>query len=546
MKHRQYKPDRKSIFPLSVSLFALVLLSFLYMPALLPGAAAQKTMALFPFKIYGDPSKTYLQEGVRAMFVSRLSGPDLRMIPAEKILPLLHDDEKGGLTDQARAWEIAGTLEADFALFGSLTTLGSGYSMDLSLLDLEKDETEPRRISEILNEDRFIPRMAEVAHKIRAIMAGQEMPLERAAIPARKPSEPRSGKGLFSKIIPDESEEASIDKGLGFKPAQSYLDFRPSGRVSIGRAIVSFDAGDLDGDGQMELVALARKKILVYKMESGTYAVRDTDTPAFGEDYLKVSLGDADQDGKAEIFLVSRFGLRARTTLLSWQGRFRQLKRMNGHVRAVGDPEHQGAILLFQNSETGSFFSDDIQLLNYEGEGKTSPGEKLPKMKDAQFYTLARYDVNRDGLPEWLGLGDDSRLFVWNSQGEVVWQGDKKLGGTNNAIRIGNAPPGDLPPRIVFNSRLLISDLDGDGSKEVLAVDNSDVLEVTQDMKVYDKGRLTAFQVAGGALRPAWTTRLIKYCLMDIQAQGSRIYLAAQKGKFVEVTKGSGYIFWFD
>jgi hypothetical protein len=136
---------------------------------------------------------------------------------------------------------------------------------------------------------------------------------------------------------------------------------------------------------------------------------------------------------------------------------------------------------------------------------------------------------------------------VWDSGGNIVWSGNKKLGATNNAIRMGERTgKGELPPRVSFNSRLTITDVDGDGKYEVLAVDNIPLVEQTQEFKVYKKAKLTAYTIEGANLVPAWSTREISYCITDLQTEGGVLYVAAQKGKIIEVfTKEYGSIMWF-
>jgi hypothetical protein len=184
--------------------------------------------------------------------------------------------------------------------------------------------------------------------------------------------------------------------------------------------------------------------------------------------------------------------------------------------------------------------------MNYEKEGKLKKGQKLPKLRGVQFNTLALFDLDRDGDPEFLGLGEDSRLQVWDKQGKILWSGDKRLGGTNNAIRLGSAHPGDPPPRIPFNSRLLITDIDGDGTKEILAIKNIPLVEHLLNFKVFIKSNLIAYRIEGTSLFPAWTTGNIDYCLTDMQVQGQSLFLAAQKGKISNIGKKSGLIMWFE
>ena len=281
--------------------------------------------------------------------------------------------------------------------------------------------------------------------------------------------------------------------------------------------------------------------------QGASFVLKDTLKAGFGEDFLKVSVGDTDNDGMAEIYLVSRYGIRARSTVLQWADTFKRLDRRAGHMQAVKDPASGEALLLFQDSKVDEFFSGRIYIMNHENEGKLTKGERLPKLKEVQFYTLAFFDIDKDGDSEWIGLGEESRLYVWDKQGEVLWRGDKHLGGTNNAIALGDAEPGEPPPRIAFNTRLLITDIDGDGKREILAIKNIPLVEHVVNFKVYTKSLLIVYRIEEGQrLSPAWTTGDIDWCLTDMQAQGQTLFLAAQKGKVITITKGSGCIMWFE
>jgi len=193
-----------------------------------------------------------------------------------------------------------------------------------------------------------------------------------------------------------------------------------------------------------------------------------------------------------------------------------------------------------------SSLAAELYSMDYENEGKFTKRDQLPKLKGVQFYTLAIFDIDNDRDSEWIGLGEESRLYVWNKQGEVLWSGEKRLGGTNNAIALGSAPPGDPPPRIAFNSRLLVADIDGDGKREILAIKNIPLVKNVINFKVYTKSSLVVYRTEGLSLSPAWTTKDIDWCLTDITAQGNTLFLAAQKGKLTNIGKGSSQIMWFE
>lgn len=539
------KNKRSFIRILTQSLLALIL----FVP--LPVRAAHKTLVMLPFTLYADKSKAYLSEGIKSILVSRLSGEDLHIISDEAFEPLLSEREKKGITSKDRAEELARSLKTDYALFGSITTIGGGYSLDLSLLELQESGSKHTRISEAVNEDQFIPRMADVAYKVSAIIEGKEMPTPRMEKTAPVSAEPPAPKGIFSKLTGEGEAPGITEKGLFYKTPGTQ-GFAPTGRISVGMSVMSCDMGDVDGTGGSELVALGRKKLMLYRRQGASFVLKETLKAGLGDDFIKVSVGDADNDGKVEIYLVSSYGARARTTVYEWNGKFKKRDRMSGHLQVVKHAGESKPLLLYQGSKAGEFFSGKIYVMTPDNEGKFTKKAALPAPKGVQFYTLARYDLNKDGAAEWFGLQkpglrEQAGLIVWDSGGTIVWSGNKKLGGTNNAVRSGEpTSKGDPQPRVSFNSRLVITDVDGDGRPEVLAVKNIPLIEQTQNFRVYAKAVLTAFTIEGASLVPAWSTREISYCITDIQAEGRTLYVAAQKGKVIEVfTKEYGYIMWF-
>ena len=141
-------------------------------------------MALLPLVIHSGQSKDYLQPGLKSMLVSRLSGEGIQLISEEKLYPLLSEKEKQGINSSQRAEEVAKALKADFAVFGSLTSIGTGYSLDLSVLDLTKAEPKLTRISEAVPEDQLIPKLSDIAYDIRAVISGVDIrPQKREALP---------------------------------------------------------------------------------------------------------------------------------------------------------------------------------------------------------------------------------------------------------------------------------------------------------------------------------------------------------------------------
>jgi hypothetical protein len=526
----------------------------------LTARSSTKTLALFPLAIYADQSKAYLGQGIKSMLISRISGAGIEIVPDEKYTSLLSEKEGKGITSQKRAEELARRVKADYAIFGSITTIGGGYSLDLSLLEVEKDGSKLTGISKAVDEDQLIPQLSDVAYRLRALIEGKEMPSKKTAgKPGRKIAEkatvlPKSltAKGIFSQIEGDKKEPKATEKGLFFKPTKEYQGFKPTGKISVNMSVMAFDMGDLDGKGGVELVVLGRKKLLLYTMHGASFALKDSLNASIGEDFFKVSVGDVDNNGRAEIYLVSRYGVRARSTVFAWAEGFKRLDRLTGHMQVVKEPVSNKSLLLFQDSKVSEFFSGKIYVMKYGEGGKLIKDEKLPELEGGQFYTLALFDLDKDQEAEWLGLGEpdlgeESNLYVWDQEGDIIWSGKKGLGGTNNSIRLEEGrPEGDLPPMISFNSRFVITDIDGDGEREILAIKNITPVKYLQNIKFYTKANLIAYRIEGTTLSPAWTTGDIDWCLTDMQVEGQTLFLAAQKSKIMNIGKGSSQIMWFE
>jgi TolB-like protein len=512
--------------PVKRHLIVAMFVFFLVLALAGRGISADKRLVILPLTFYIDESKSYLRQGIKSMLVSRISGEGLEVVSDDALRALLSENDRQGITSEKRADELARQLKAEYAVFGSVTSVGAGYSLDLSVMDLSKGEVSVKKISEAVTEDQLIPKLSDITYDIRAIIAGVDI-----RKPAAAPVPEDTGMGLFS------------------RPSGESSALKPTGRFSLREAVMAMDIGDLDGDGQKELVVLARKSLMVYKKGERSYELKGTLEPATGEEFLKVSVADLDRNGRAEIYLVSQYGQLAYTSVLEWSGKFKKLvDRQRGHYCAVKNQGTGEDVLLFQDSGVDRFFVGKQWFASYEN-GALTKKEPMPDLYGAQLYTLVLYDVDKDGTPEFIGLGqpdlyEQAPICIWDQKGNVLWQSADKVGGTNNAIRSGAATPDRQPPRVSFNSRLVVTDVDKDGKKDLLAVTNIPMTKYL-DFWLYEKGNLTALKIEGRSLTELYKSRSIPYCITDIQADGQTIFLAASKGEIARFGEGSGRIMWF-
>jgi hypothetical protein len=503
------------------------LFALLPMVALLfsqPSMAADKSLVLLPLVIYSDQPKEHLRPGLKSMFVSRLSGEGLELIGDEKLYPLLSEKEKQGVDSKDRAEGLARALKADFAVFGSVTSMSSGYSLDLSVLDLGKEQSKETRISEAVPEDQLIPKLSDLVYTIRAVIAGVDI---------------RSQRG----VAEAEPKKKSII-GLLYPPGAEERELRPAGRLSAGMEPMGCDTGDLDGDGQTELVVVGRKKLVVFAIKE-KLVLKDTLESPMAEEFVKVSVGDVNGDGKSEIYLVSSVGMRAETTVYEWTGKFRKIVKFSGHLQVVKAADAK-PLLLSQDSLVDSYFGGRISVMSFDGKSLT-PKEVLPDFEEgAQFYTLTPVDPTRKDISGYVGLNKDSYLCLWGGSGNLVWRAEAKVGGTNNFIAPARIQSTDMINQTYFNARILVRDLNQDGKKEVLVIDNIPISKYTRILLTIEKSNVVAYALEPGRLAPLWKSPTFSYCITDMQTDGKALFLTAERGKITNIGEGAGAIFWFE
>ena len=503
--------------------FVVIILFFLSFHVI----AANKTIALLPLRLYADPSKAYLGQGIKTMLASRLSGEGLDIIPADSILS---ETDQQGVTSEQRAEEIAKLLKANYAVFGSVTSLGTGYSLDLSFMDLTMEKPLVTKVSESVTEDQLIPKLSEIVYDFRALAAGVDVRKQKAA----------AGPG------PEEET-----KGLFLKRTTESSSFRPTGRASVKAGVMSLDVGDLDGDGQPEILALSREALMIYSRKEKVLVLKETLRADRSEEFLKVSVADIDGNGRPEIYLVSFYGKRAQTSVWEWPGKFtRKLDRQPGHFHVLRNQGGGQPTLIFQDSGIDNFFMGKIWQMGYDQGGKLVRKDALPEMKGAQFYTLTLFDYDRNGKSEYLGLGEpaldhSAPLEVWSLEGTPVAKFDEKLGGTNNYIRSGKANPDAQPPPNLVNSKIAVMDVDNDGKKEILVIANNPLVGWI-DFVIYYDGSIIALKTEGGSLVQAYKSGKIKQCLTDMVVYGSTLYVTGEEGEVLNIAEGKGRILWYE
>lgn len=111
----------------------LMMLVLIAVAPLANAAEEPSKVAVFPFDVFSREPLDYLKTDLQAMLGQRLSKEGVSVLPRAEVNRALK--ESGKPLDLSLARRLAGSLGADFAVYGSLTKIGNRVSLDVKILD---------------------------------------------------------------------------------------------------------------------------------------------------------------------------------------------------------------------------------------------------------------------------------------------------------------------------------------------------------------------------------------------------------------------------
>jgi outer membrane protein insertion porin family len=111
----------------------LLVMALLFVSPAAVGAAGPVEVAVFPFDVFSREPLTNLRLELQEMLKTRLEREGVKVLDPTQVNQALK--ETGKPLDLSLARSLANQLKADYAVYGSLTVIGSRVSLDLKVLD---------------------------------------------------------------------------------------------------------------------------------------------------------------------------------------------------------------------------------------------------------------------------------------------------------------------------------------------------------------------------------------------------------------------------
>lgn len=203
-----------------------------------------KKVLILPFDIYSPPEYSYLKEAIPEMLVSRLFSPSkIEIIEMEKVKEETKNFEK---INRKIAEELGNKFKANYVIWGSITVLGEGVSIDAQIIDLSGEKKPAQFFQEIKNVSEIISQISRFTQKARMYIEGKEEDFYREPFYALAPygfgkEHPERGYYYYAPYL---YPSVPIERKPKVTRAKSpYGDYEPEGLSS--RLVIDLTTGTI-------------------------------------------------------------------------------------------------------------------------------------------------------------------------------------------------------------------------------------------------------------------------------------------------------------
>jgi len=507
---------------------------------------ATQTVAVLPFEMHAPDSLAYLQDGLRDMLASRLAANGgVTIVDRSRIDGLLQ--EPGKAMQPEEAVELARQLEADYVITGSLTSLGGSMSIDARVFSPDNDKPATFYAS-APQENEVISAINSLSWDIAEKQFGATRPAHtreiKAAQPAAAPED--DAMAAFKTEHPEKalrSQGFSRTSSLGspFIANQGITGARGFTKTqNFDFALRAMDVGDIDSDGQDDLVMAASDGVHIIFFKNNRPQEIEVLPLSSMQKVHGISIADLDSNGQTEIYVSAEHEGTPLSFAVEWQnGTFAYLfNKAAWYVRVLELPGEGPTLIGQKGWSRNEPIRPGIFRLLLNGETLESE-QKLTLPAQINLFDFAMADLDNDGSHEIIALTRKDKLQVFDSGGRRLWQSSEYYGGTSRYIGeldsfsgssryINNEDPsrkevsvdadelgGD---RIYIPGRIIIKDLNHDNLPEVIVSRNiSTASRVFTYFKNYTGSEIHALAWNGIALGEIWRTRKIDGYVLDYQ-----------------------------
>jgi len=509
-----------------------------------------KTVAVLPFSVSSAENIDYVQQGIWNMLASRLSSSGkIDVTGKDKVLGALRD-KAGKELPMAELQAVGKDLKADYVVAGSITKIGGNLSIDAKLVDIAASKAAIGVFTSSKGMDEVIPKITEFAQKIESHVLGTAAPEASPLSPLPPPPAAVQPSGMSTR-------ETEIISGMRKGRSSTFTgainpDFinamQPVDRKGFWMSerfpfeFRGMDIGDVNHDGLNEIVTITHNEIRIFQKNGKQFRMLQKISGHTYDNYIAVDVADINGNGVPEIFVTNLIGNTLTSFVYEWQdGKYVQIaKDIPLFLRVIPRHMPSGPQLIGQrirehgrslDGQEYTPFDTQIYEIVWDGKGYKE-GNKLQIPYGLSVYGLTIDDLGIGGGPKIVTFNQDDYLCVYTETNkplaklqifggtkELLYKSDEPFGGSNIYVEAPKEMALEAHlTKTWINQRILTTDLNKDGRREILLVKNlSGGGRIMRNIKMFTASEIYNLEWDGLGMTENWKTRKINGYVADYQ-----------------------------
>ena len=496
-----------------------------FLIGLTPGTVHQtwanpfQKILILPFNVHSEKDLTFLKNGIMDMLGTRMTKPG-KLQPVSKDTALKSIQGISEINEKT-AGSIGEKLGADYVVYGSLTVFGDSISTDARLLCTTQQKNLLTFNESGKESGDVISHIDQFATQIDETLFGASAAAPSAVAAPKIPEEQ-------SRLHPETLWTGKIDI------EDQRLAAEETGESALGSAwkshnfklaIEGIDIGDVDGDGQNEVVFMTENTVFIHRYTNDRFIKLAEIKGGSNIRQLGIDVADVNGNDIAEIF-VSNLDEEQQSLMsyvLEWDGsQFRKIvENAKWYFRVINHPQ-KGRLLVGQQRNPEQLFRPGITEMSYNGvEYIPVVSGELPLPRWVNAFGFNTGDVTNTGQEMTVAFSERNYLRMLTPGNEKEWESEEPYIAGGIFLEYIDPSAGKIgdyreTTRYYLPQRILISDLDKDGKNEVLVCRNKDASNgLFAKLRIFKSGQIECLAWDHFGLYPKWKTRTISGHVSD-------------------------------
>jgi TolB-like protein len=475
---------------------------------------APSRVLLFPFTIHAEKDLSFLNNGIQSMLAARLNRQGAVEVTRAK----------QAVADEAEALKIGTARGATHVLTGTLTIFGNSVSTDAAMLDVQAGQARLRFSESGAESGDVIRHVDQLARRINQevfAVAPKTAEAVASAPQAATPQPTPATAATAAKTVPTKPVPAAPESVEGPRIWKSNL---------LNTSLRGLTAGDINGDGAVELAAIDSEAVYVHRRTGDDLTQLSIYKANRGDQLIGVDAADLNANGKTELYVTALGGGgQLASFVLEWDGSLlRNIARdLNWYFRAIDAPDGRRVLIGQQRgsvmtSSTASeledqdrLFRGDVVELTWRGD-RLEPGHKIAVPRGMNVFSFTRADALNDGRQVLVGFDDNNHLVIVGDTGRREYKSPESFGGSLNYLEYPSGSQFTAADRYYLPLRVHVADLDGDGINDIVAARNKDqTRNLLSRYRTFGSGQLVCLNWEKIALKEKWASEPVADFVAD-------------------------------